>query len=87
MDDRDLQEILEIYIKDLTLALSNLINIFEPEVISIGGSFAHYEDTLLKKLKEELSKKTEVFNKGELPNIVIAKLKNDAGIIGAAMMI
>lgn len=81
-----LNEILDTYIKDLCLGLSNLINIFEPQAICIGGSFAHYKEILLERLEKELAKKEELYNKEEVSKIVLAELKNDAGIIGAAML-
>ena len=85
-DNKKLNEILDTYIKDLVVGIANLINIFEPEAVSIGGSFAHYKDILLEKLENELASKEELFNKGEVPKIVFASLKNDAGIIGASML-
>ena len=80
-----LNEILDEYIQDLQTGIANLINIFEPQVISIGGSFGHY-GILLKKLQDKISKKTELYNKEQIPEIIVADLKNDAGIIGAAMI-
>ncbi len=82
-DNEDLDSLIDIYIKDLVTGLANLINIFEPEVISIGGSFVHYGEILLKRLEEKLAEKTELYNKDNIPKIVLAELKNDAGIIGA----
>ena len=85
-ENENLNKILNTYIKDLCLGIANLINIFEPEAISIGGSFAHYKEILLDKLEKELDKKTELYNKGNIPKIVVAELKNDAGIIGATLI-
>lgn len=84
-ENERLKEILDTYIENLTIGMANLINIFEPEAISIGGSFAHYKDILLEKLENKLLEKKGLYNKEEIPQIVMAKLKNDAGIIGAAM--
>ena len=77
-----INKIVDCYIEDLSVGIANIINIFEPEVISIGGSFTYYQDTLFKKLKDRISME-ELFNKNNPPKIVLAKLKNDAGIIGA----
>ena len=77
-------KIIDEYISDLSIGIGNLINIFEPETISIGGSFANYKDLFLDKLKAKLLEDGKLFNK-KLPNIVMAKLKNDAGIIGSAI--
>lgn len=72
------------YIDDLCTGIASLVNIFEPETVSIGGSFTYYETTLLKRLKLRFEKE-EVFNKNNMPKIVLAKLKNDAGIIGSVI--
>lgn len=79
-----IEDIIDEYITDLSTGIVNLINIFEPETISIGGSFAYYEKTLLKRLKLKLEDE-KMFNKNNMPKIVLAKLKNDAGIIGAVL--
>ncbi len=84
IEDEQIKNIVNEYINNLSIGLGNLINIFEPEVISIGGSFAHYEKTLLNKLVQRIEKE-ELFNKKNMPKIVLAKLKNDAGIIGATL--
>ncbi len=80
-----LNKIIDTYIDNLVLGIANLVNILEPEVICIGGSFVHYKEILLEKLENRLAKKTELYNKDNTPKIVLAELKNDAGIIGAAM--
>ena len=61
---------------------ANLINIFEPQAICFGGSFSYYQDVFLPILKPKLKK--YVFNKGEKIDLIPAKLRNDAGIIGAS---
>lgn len=78
-----MQQILEQYIEDLSIGLANLINIFEPDAICIGGSFIYYEDIILEKLKEKLKSNQLLFN-DSMPNIMLATMKNDAGIIGAS---
>jgi len=83
-DNTKLNEIIDEYIDDVAIGIINLVNIFEPQVISLGGSFAHYEDILLEKLEKRIIEKEELFNR-EIPKLVVAKLKNDAGIIGAAI--
>ena len=85
-DNEKLKNIVDKYIDDLAIGITNLINIFEPEAVSLGGSFAYYEDILLNKLGKRIIEKKELFNReGKIPKFVVAQLKNDAGIIGAAM--
>ena len=71
------------YIEDLSIGISNLINIFEPEVIGIGGSFVHFEDVFLGRLRDKINKENEKIIGRENVLIKTAVLGNDAGIIGA----
>ena len=78
---------LEIFLDYLSTGICNLIDIFEPEIVVLGGSFSYYEgnpvyDMLLKKIKAPKS----TFNEGDLPKIVTANFKNNAGIIGATII-
>ncbi len=73
------------YIEYLSIGLANLINIFEPEVIGIGGSFVYFEDVLLDDLKNKIISKDMLFNKRKEINIQTAVLGNEAGIIGAVL--
>ena len=79
------EKLINEYIDNLAAGLANLINIFEPETISIGGSFVYFKDILLDKLINKLGEENMLFNKQPVPKIVMAKLKNDAGIIGAVI--
>ena len=77
------EKIINEYVEKLAIGISNLINIFEPEITVIGGSFTYYQSILLEPLKEKIIKEKLLFNKRDNINIVAAKLFNDAGIIGA----
>ena len=80
-----IKKIKDEYIEYLSIGLANLINIFEPEVIGIGGSFVYFEDVLLDDLKNEIISKNMLFNKRKEINIQTAVLGNEAGIIGAVL--
>lgn len=87
-NDKDfskINNIVEEYIEDLSIGISNLINIFEPEVIGIGGSFVYFKDILLDKLKNKLLNDNLLFNSRKEIKIETAILENDAGIIGAVL--
>jgi glucokinase len=71
------------YIEYLSIGLNNLISILEPDAICIGGSFVHYEEIFMDKLKNSLKEK---LSGREVPDILLAKYGNDAGIIGASMI-
>lgn len=76
-------KILEEYLENLKIGIANLIDIFEPEVISIGGSFAYYGNIFVEPLKQKLCEDNSTFNGRKDIIIKVAELKNDAGIVGA----
>ena len=82
-DSQIIINIINEYIDNLSIGISNIINIFEPEIIGIGGSFVYYSDILLEKLKQNIIEKNYLFNPRKNVNIATAILGNDAGIIGS----
>mgnify|MGYP004682394749 FL=1 len=84
-EDKRIKKIVDEYIEYLSIGMSNLINIFEPEAIGIGGSFVYFSDVLLEKLKNNIQNKEYLFNNRKELIIVPAALGNDAGIIGSTM--
>ena len=82
-ENEEINKIIEEYIEYLSIGISNLINIFEPQAVSIGGSFVYFTDVLLEKLKNNIQEKNYLFNNRKELIIVPAALGNDAGIIGA----
>ena len=81
-----INKLIDQYISYLSIGLSNLINILEPEAVGIGGSFVFYEEIFLDKLKRKILDDHMLFN--ERKNLIIqtAILDNDAGIIGATSL-
>ena len=87
-NNEKVKEVVDQFIEDLSTGICNLIDMFEPEIVVLGGSFSYYEgnpvyDRLLEKIKDKNSR----FNSMAMPKIELAKLKNDAGIIGATIRI
>ena len=73
------------YIRDLSVGIANLVNIFEPEAIGIGGSFVYFSEVLLQDVKKTILKEDMLFNPRKEINIQTAVLGNEAGIIGATL--
>lgn len=79
-----MNKIIDEYVSYLAIGIGNLINIFEPDVIGLGGSIVYIGDIIVEKLEKEILEKRLLFNKRNTINIQIAILGNDAGMIGAA---
>lgn len=87
MGDAPAKEVVDTYISYLACGLTNIVNIFQPEIISLGGGISNEGDSLIEALLPLIRK--EQYGGGgriSLTKIKIAKLGNDAGIIGAAML-
>ena len=80
------KNLLEEYVDNLALGIANIINILEPEAISIGGSMSHYEKLIFTRLREKIYNGEYLFNKENPPKILTAQAGNDAGIIGATLI-
>ena len=79
-------EVVQTYIKYLASGIASLINIFQPEVLSIGGGISNEGQYLLDLLIPEVRPQTYGNGFVQPTEIRIAQLRNDAGIIGAAML-
>lgn len=86
MGDEAAREVVDEYIKYLASGCASIINIFQPEVLSIGGGISNEGQYLLDLLVPRI--REEQFGGGlvELTDIRIAQLRNNAGIIGAAVL-
>lgn len=85
--DEAAKEVYDKYIKYLASGLATIVNIFQPEVISLGGGVSNEGQSLIDSLLPIVRK--EAYGSGvidDLPQLRIAKLGNDAGIIGAALL-
>lgn len=84
-DYAKIEKVRKQYIRDLSVGITNLVNIFEPEAIGIGGSFVYFSEVLLDDIKELIIKENMLFNSRKEINIQTAVLGNEAGIIGAIL--
>ncbi len=84
--DESAKKVVDKYIKYLAIGIANTINIFQPEVLCIGGGVCNEGDALMIPLRESV--KEQVYSKRSANNtaIVRATLGNEAGIIGAAFL-
>ena len=74
------------YVRYLAAGISTFITIFRPETIILGGGIANAGEQLLKPLNEHIYTSTFAAEEIGVPKVILAKLGNDAGIIGAALL-
>ncbi len=79
-------EVVDMYLNYLACGISNMINIFMPEILVIGGGISNERDNLLNPLNEKIQKETYGARTSKATVLKCAELGNDAGIIGAAVL-
>lgn len=80
-------EVIDQYISYLGEGMLDFCNIFRPEAFVIGGGISNQGDYLTDKLKKYLEDRNYGYDKAPKSDVLVAKLKNDAGIIGAASLL
>lgn len=86
LGDKYAKAVVDKYIKYLAAGITNTINIFQPDILCIGGGVCNEGDPLLLPVKALVKEEVYTRNSEKNTEIVIAKLGNDAGIIGAAFL-
>lgn len=77
-------EVILDYVKYIGVGIANLINIFEPEIVVVGGGISAEGDYLLDPIRNYVIQNV-ITKEDMITQIKQAQLGNDAGIIGAAM--
>lgn len=77
--------VIDDYVKYLAVGVSNVINIFQPAVVCIGGGVSGEGENLMRPLREQISRISFGTAIGRT-RVCVAKYMNDAGIIGSALL-
>ena len=86
LGDETAQAVVDNYVRELGEGIVNYINIFQPEILMLGGGIANQGEKLLKPLRKFVFDRSYGANLLPRTEIVCATLGNDAGIIGAALL-
>ena len=78
--------VVDTYIKYVAAGLTNLVNIFQPEILCIGGGICNEGETLLRPLRRYVEAERYSIYSEVQTKLVKAELGNDAGVIGAAIL-
>lgn len=84
--DSDGKAVVEEWISYLACGIINVINIFQPDVLCIGGGVSNEGETLLAPLRSIVERERYTKHNPKQTVICKATLGNDAGIIGAAFL-
>jgi predicted NBD/HSP70 family sugar kinase len=68
------------------IALSNLLNLFDPEIVLIGGEGAKYAHFMIKAIRESVSERTVYGLGNEIP-IEVIEYESDLWVRGVAAMV
>ena len=86
LGDKTAENVVKKYCEYVACGLANIINIFQPEVICIGGGISKEGETLVAPIREYVSHETYSKYISKQTVIKAAELGNNAGIIGAAFL-
>lgn len=82
--DRIITEVLNNYMDILGTGVVNVVNIFRPQLVLLGGSLSNHEAVMLDTIRDKMARECFGSPYIAIPQIAIAQLGSDAGIIGAA---
>ncbi|MBR2634682.1 MAG: ROK family protein [Clostridia bacterium] len=86
LGDEAAQRVLDRFTSYLGCGITDMVNIFQPEIISVGGGISAEGETLLAPVREILEKEQYSRVCKLKTQLKKAELGNDAGIIGAALL-
>ncbi len=74
------------YLNYLAEGVVSIVNIFQPEIVCIGGGISHEGKRILAPIEKAITDKSFARFGKEQSKVSLASLGNDAGIIGAALL-
>ena len=86
LGDESARKVIKIFTEYLALGITNIVNIFQPEILSVGGGISAEGETLLAPVREILEREQYSRHCAKKTVLKKAELGNDAGIVGAALL-
>ncbi|MBR3768059.1 MAG: ROK family protein [Clostridia bacterium] len=84
--DLTAQNVVNNYVCYLACGIGNIINIFQPDMVCVGGGVGNEKENLLGPVRKLLNFEVYSIHAKKQTQLVAAELGNDAGIIGAALL-
>lgn len=85
-NDATAKMVIKNYLTYLSEGIVDIVNTFQPEVLCLGGGISNAGERILKPINAAIKKYSYARHSKKHTKIEIASLKNDAGIIGAALL-
>jgi glucokinase len=86
LGDKTATDVVNKYCEYVACGITNIINIFQPDVLCIGGGISKEGETLVTPVRNFVERERFSRNVEKQTEIKTAVLGNDAGIIGAAFL-
>ena len=83
--DKIAEDVVNTYLDHLSEGIVNVVNIFQPEIICLGGGVSNAGENILIPIRKAIKDYSFARFGKKQTEVKIAKLGNDAGIIGAAL--
>jgi glucokinase len=83
--DTEARDVFRIVGRHLGVGIANYVNIFNPELVVIGGGISAAGELLLEPAREEYQRRA--LRSSSSARVVAAELGNDAGVLGAAALV
>ncbi len=84
--DAAAKAVVDKFIEYVAIGISDIVNIFQPDILAIGGGISKEGETLLSPIRKIVDTQDYARNMKNRTVITAATLGNDAGIIGAAFL-
>ncbi|MDD4850568.1 MAG: ROK family protein [Gemmiger sp.] len=84
--DAAAKAVLDNWLEYVGCGIANVVMTFEPEIVCIGGGVSNQGETILAPVRAYVERETHNVTTGINPQIKACVLRNDAGVIGAAVL-
>ena len=84
--DESGKKVVDWYIHYLGIGITNIVNTFQPNVLCVGGGIGAERETLLEPVRKIVAEERYSVHTMDQTRICSARLGNDAGVIGAALL-
>ncbi len=84
--DAAAKAVVNTYMSYLAVGIGNVVNIFQPDIVCVGGGVGNEKENLLAPVRKLVATERYSVHAKKQTQILCAVLGNDAGIIGAALL-